>query len=467
MGESEKKPAEYGKIINEYIDSITSQNVIVPISYNILNAQILTESKKIQKYAKEHGQTITEDGKDGFRMKVDHSIVFDKMLTNLNYTVQAYDLVGINAVIGLVSKYDGYIGMLTKQLFMDIPEILNGSDREFKASDILTYTDFNELKDVLVEKEIETLLRKNHIEQLQWLENKLNIKKLRDFKELPDFVEIMERRNLFVHCNGVVSRQYLSECKKYGVSLPEELKVGDKLTADITYVRKSYSVLFQVGVMLGFIIWHKIKPEDSEYVIDGLCDVPYDLIRDGKYSLGLRLIDFALENKSWEKDIKYVYRLVFNINKALAYHLQDKQDECEKILKGLDLTAADPVYHLAVTVLLKDYKSAYLIMDKIGADSRMRIHYKTWPLFTRIRKEPDFIAKFKEIYKEDYECNDAKLSEFEDILNSANELVQRANKMSEGAEKVEEQEGHIVDAEIIEDVAEIDELVDSPEKSLS
>ena len=49
----------------------------------------------------------------------------------------------------------------------------------------------------------------------------------------------------------------------------------------------------------------------------------------------------------------------------------------------------------------------------------------------------------------------------------ANELVQHATKMSESAEKVEEQEGHIVDAEITEDVAEIDELEDLPEKSLS
>lgn len=422
----------YGTIIGEYIDAINTQVFIVPISYKFLSAQILSESKKLDTYCKEHGQVFSEDGKKGFRMSVEHRTVFEKMMTNLDNTVQANYMVGVNAVIGMVSKYDGYLGRLTKQILKDKPEILNGSDREFKASDILTYTDFEELKDVLVEKEIETLLRKNHIEQLQWLEKQLNIK-LREFKVLPDFVEVVERRNLFVHCNGVVSRQYLAECKKHGATLPDDIKVGDVLWADIAYVRKAYTVLFQVGVMLGFVLWHKLKPDDIEDLVDRLSDVPFDLIRDEQYSLSIQMIDFALSIKSWEKDIKHVYQLVFMINKALAFHLLDMQEECEKIVKELDLSASEPVYHLAVAVLLKEYDHAYELMDAIGSEPRMRVNYKTWPLFSRIRQEAAFSAKYKEIFNEEYECNDAKLSDFEDILKSAAELVKKTKEMNDEA----------------------------------
>ena len=47
-------------------------------------------------------------------------------------------MVGTNAVIGMVSKYDGFLGRLTRQMFEDKPEILSTSDKEFKASDILS-----------------------------------------------------------------------------------------------------------------------------------------------------------------------------------------------------------------------------------------------------------------------------------------------------------------------------------------
>lgn len=441
--EVQQEISAYNTIIEDYIEALNTQQNIVPISYKFLSAQMLTESKKLHKYGKDNGQVFEEDGKQGIRMSIEHSIIFDKMLMNLHNIIRAYDMVGVNAVIGMVSKYDGFLGLLTKQLFKDKPEILNGSEKEFKASDILTYSDFDELKDMLVEKEIEALLRKNHIEQLHWLENKLGFKQLRDFKVFPDFVEIMERRNLFVHSNGVVSRQYLSECKKYGVNLQEGVKVGDRLGADINYVNKAHTVLFQVGVMLGFVLWHKIKPLEGEELIDGLSDVSFELIREGNYQLGVCIIDFALFNRSWEDDIKYAQHLVFSVNKALAFHLRDMQDECVKIVNSLDVTAAEPVYHLAVAVLLSDYELAYKIMGNIGNVDSMRVNYKTWPLFTKIRQEPAFIKKYKEIYNEEYECSEAKLSEFEDILKTANEMRERTEEMMKDKEGSDKRDGVI------------------------
>ena len=45
-----------------------------------------------------------------------------------------------------------------------------------------------------------------------------------------DFIEISERRNLFVHTGGIVSEQYIEVCKKYGCII--ENKVGDNLDVD-------------------------------------------------------------------------------------------------------------------------------------------------------------------------------------------------------------------------------------------
>lgn len=444
MEENEKRSQSYPEIISEFIDAINAQKHIVPIAFNFLSVQMVADTKKLEKYGKEHGEVFEKDGGEGIRMSIQHSAVMEKLVTNLDYTARSFKMSGVNAVIGMVCNYDGYLGLLTKQIFRDKPEILNGSDREFKASDILSYADFDELKEVLVEKEIESLLRKNHVEQIQWLESKLNIE-LRKFKLFPDFVEIMERRNLFVHSNGVVSRQYLSECKKNGVQLDSEIKVGDELEAFYDYVRKAYSVLFQVGVMLGYVLWHKIKPEEGEDLINNLSIVAYDLIKNGEYLLGLDIIDFALSNKSWAKEINNAQQLVFRVNKALAFHLRDMQDECEKIIGSMDLTAAEPVYHLAVAVLRKEYDEAYKIMGKIGKDEDMKMNYKIWPLFNKIRLEDSFAAKFKEIYDEDYVCDDVRVSDFEEVIGTAMEMVKKTKEMNEGQPISE------IDAELVHD----------------
>lgn len=429
MENKRRQPVGYMETINDYIGAVTTQMQIIPISLNILSAQMLADSKKLEKYGKVHGKLVVRDGIEGIKMSADHWVATEKLMTSISNTARAFEMTGVNAVIGLVSKYDGYLSMLTKQLFIDKPEILNGSEKEFKASDILTYADFNELKEVLVEKEIESLLRKNHVDQLQWLESKLNIE-LRKFKLFPDFVEIMERRNLFVHTNGVVSRQYLSECKKNGVKISEDLKPGDELDAYYEYVSKAYSVLFQVGVMLGFILWHKMRPNEGEELISRLSDVAYDLIKDGEYQLGLDIIDFALSNRSWAKEINSALQLVFRVNKALAFHLRGLQDECERIVNSMDLTAAELKYHLAVAVLKKDYGKAYDIMGRIGRDEEMKTWYKVWPLFKIIRLEKAFEQKFKEIYDEDFECNEVSRSDFEEVIKTAMEMVDKTTEMN-------------------------------------
>ena len=171
----EEKNSVYKEIIWSYINAVNTQMNIIPVSYNFLIAQIRAEGKKVEKFRTEHGTPFKDEKGEGVRMTIEDTAVFHKMMRNLNNSVQAFDMTGENAVIGMVSKYDGFLGQLTKQIFTDIPEILNGSEKEFKASDIFTYNDFNELKDVLIEKEIETVLRKNHVEQLQWLEGKLGI----------------------------------------------------------------------------------------------------------------------------------------------------------------------------------------------------------------------------------------------------------------------------------------------------
>ena len=135
MEETEKeKESVYREIIWSYINAVNSQMSMVPVSYNFLSAQMLTESRKVEAFRKEHGTPFHDEKGEGIRMSLEHSAVFQKMMKNLNNTARAFDMTGENAVIGLVSKYDGFLGVLTKQIFKDKPEILNAGSPEAGAA---------------------------------------------------------------------------------------------------------------------------------------------------------------------------------------------------------------------------------------------------------------------------------------------------------------------------------------------
>jgi hypothetical protein len=120
-------------------------------------------------------------------------------------------------VVSLISEYDAFLSRLVLALFEGQPGLLNSIKREIPFNELIGFTSITEAKEYVLEKEIETLLRGSHTEQFDWLESKFSIKLREGLAIWPAFIEITERRNLFVHTSGRVSSQYLAVCQKHGV----------------------------------------------------------------------------------------------------------------------------------------------------------------------------------------------------------------------------------------------------------
>lgn len=107
--------------------------------------------------------------------------------------------------MSLISQFDAYFGNIIKTIYYKKPEILSTSEKSIKYSEIIKINSIDELKEYIIEQEIEAVLRKSHNDQFKWLENKLNMKLRQGLNCWPTFIESTERRNLFVHCDGCVS----------------------------------------------------------------------------------------------------------------------------------------------------------------------------------------------------------------------------------------------------------------------
>lgn len=435
--------------INTFIRHIEAQTDIVPLVMSLLSVKLVQESKHVDKYMKDNGLTLTldeESGKKQLEIPAEKFKEFIKLHDKVETTSLAHDLLPINFVVSLVSQYDAFLGGLIKTMFLAKPELLNNSEKNMSFSELLKFKSIDEAQEFIIEKEVESVLRESHLKQFKWLETKLGMTLRKDLPSFSDFIEITERRNLFVHCNGVISRQYLDNCKENEVREIDKLSIGEKLDAKPAYFNKCFITLFEIGVKLGHVTWRKLLPEENDQADGNLNDICYELLLKGHYKLAINLLTFATDTL---KKHTQEFMCIFTVNKALAYYLSKKKDDCNKVLDKHDWSASNDKFKLAISVLKEQYHSATLLMKSIG-DSNEHINkeaYRDWPLFSQFRKTDEFNTTYKEIFNEDLKYIEAKPKDLEDLLSELKQIKKEAREAEEN-----------VDFEEIVD--ELEEIVD-------
>jgi hypothetical protein len=195
--------------------------------------------------------------------------------------------------IYLFAAFDKYIGDLVAVLYQSQPALFKNINREISLSEALQYESMDELRLVMLDKEIEALRRKSYIEQFNDLESKFSIK-LTKFDNWPYFIEGAQRRNLFTHCDGIVSKQYLDICKNVGFKFKEEPLVGDQLKIGSKYLFQSCLLITEVAVMLGHTLWRKTLPNDIENADSHLSELVFNYLHMECWKKAISVSKFAL-----------------------------------------------------------------------------------------------------------------------------------------------------------------------------
>ena len=109
-------------------------------------------------------------------------------------------------VIGLISTYDAFLSDLMRAIAKKQPQIFLTVDKVIKFSDLTSFTSIEDAKISLIDNEIEGVIRESHHEQFEWMQKRFAIELKKELPIWPRFVELCERRNLFTHTGGVVSK---------------------------------------------------------------------------------------------------------------------------------------------------------------------------------------------------------------------------------------------------------------------
>lgn len=389
---------ELHKIVDDYIHKLEALHEVIPYQMTMASALAQKSAKRHKKFLDENAEKIEEDDETtSYKLDFKISRASSRLGRRSDRAKTVLDLLPRNFVVSFVSEYDSFLGQLITKILRFKPEIIDSKDKSISLSDLVNLGSVDAAKDKIFAKEVESILRSSHADQFSWMEKAFDIPLTRGLESWPVFIELTERRNLFVHCDGVVSEQYLNVCRKHKAQIVPEIVVGTRLQAEKKYLKQSYEVLYEIGIKLSQVLWRKLSPSDLETAETSLSHFTYELLIEENYSLAKNLLDFACCTlKKWDSEGT---RLVYVVNRALAYKFSGDNEMCQKILESEDWSACGDNYQLCVAVLKDDFEKAKRLVLRIGsAGSVGEVDYIEWPCFKDFRSSDEFISAFTEVF---------------------------------------------------------------------
>lgn len=365
--------------------------------------------KEFEEFRDKYGKVIeeTKEGGQAIHFPLKHAEKATKSIKNIDDITTVNRIFPKTYIISLVSQYDAFLMQLVGYILRAKPEILNSSERKINFSDLFNFTSLQEAQDYIAEKEVESVMRESHAKQFEWIENKLSIKLRQDEQLWAKYIEITERRNLFTHTDGIVSSQYINNCKAHGAILDTETKTGLPIKMPPGYLKDAQDTLFEIGIKLSHIVWRKLAPSEREDADGNLIAIGYNLLKWKQYKLAARIHEFAVNDlKKYSSERN---RKIFIINLAQSYKFSAPDDKHKNILEKEDWSLAGPEFRICIAVLNDKFDEAAEIMRKSkNAEDLSQAAYVDWPIFREFRKSDAFKNAYKDVFNQKYDVEKQK-----------------------------------------------------------
>ena len=329
--------------ITKFVAHVESLSTSFPVVSVLMEAGKGHANDNVRTYLEDKGVPVDSDSdRPAYRLPASEFAGFRRLERKQEHWRHASTIIPRSFLVSLVSQFDAYMGSLVRTMFDVQPDLLNSSERNMSFRQLMEFPSIEEARRYIVDKEVESILRESHASQFDWLERKLNMPLRKGLDAWPAFVELTQRRNLFVHADGMVSSQYLEVCRDHGFPMDEDVCVGTELGVDMKYFKEAYRHIFEVGVKLGHVLWRKLAPNDREAADDHLNGIVFELLGNKEHKLAIALGQFGgheIKQHSEER-----IRLFMLINLAQAYKWAGSQEQCEKVLDSIDFSARGPEY---------------------------------------------------------------------------------------------------------------------------
>jgi hypothetical protein len=324
-----------------------------------------------------------------------HAIVniisrYDYAWINYNINEQRTSLLLTSAFILLVSYFDFLLSDLIHWYYHKYPEAL-GDKALLTFGELRECSSIDEAIDCLVSKKVESVSFKSFTDQISFFKNELKVPLQEDMTIWPPIQEIILRRNILVHNDGIVNSRYIKGITALHAQSPIQ---GTRLSVDPEYFSHSFAHLLVGGTIFTQICWRKWFPDQLSLADSKLSDLIDKLLSLKDYDTAYRLAIFSKQITTANEDNRHLFDIYYCLVLKRRGKDQDFNSEITKLEKA-NLNLPCQVAFSAVRGLRKEF---YEYLERAAQNDQVHKPELFSALYEDLRQEEDFKIQLNKIF---------------------------------------------------------------------
>ncbi|WDJ89970.1 hypothetical protein JH302_00740 [Xanthomonas campestris] len=287
-----------------------------------------------------------------------------------------------SSLISLVSTAESFVSTLLHQFYSTHPSALNIKEKHFTFDELSRFSTMDDARSYIVSWRVENLLRGSVEDWLDFFRNTLKLKLSVANNYSHDLVEIFQRRNLFVHNDGIVNSIYLSKVK---ASKDNGHLLNKQLSVKKSYLFSAIDKIEASFLDAAYDIWSKCEKINSHRP-QLMIQASYDALNQGRWMVAKDVASLVALDRASNEELS----LMAGINSWIA-RLRLSDQTVKKEIEDFDVSAKGDIFRLAKHCLLDENDQALALA--ISLHSQHKLDFESlaeWPLFEPQRSNEEF-----------------------------------------------------------------------------
>lgn len=329
---------------------------------------------------------VSQDGKTGTFVGIPKKVKdeYQKLVVHRRQK----DILYCGTLMLLVTYFENTISKILRTDFRKHPGRMSLENKTVAYSILEMSEDIQDVKNHLIDVEVNNLMYKSAEDWISYLKKNLKLDLNYVTEKLPELKEIICRRNIIVHNDGIVNNIYLSQVKE------NNIQKGDKITVSREYINDAINIIETIGTAIIIEIWIKECRKESDEFATIVSIIFDEFLIIERWQEAKVLYEICLRsNKLKQSDI-----LLCQINRWQCFKWLDEFEDVRSEVEELDISAFSAQYKLGILALqdkFKEFFEVYDTQDEIG-----REELEEWPLFKNVRNCDEYQSKQQEDMEE-------------------------------------------------------------------
>lgn len=307
---------------------------------------------------------------------------FDKTISTILRSESGVQHLHRSSLISLVSVVESFLSRLLHIFFRKHPSAVNAKDKQFTFEELSAFSSLEDARTYLVSWKIENLLRGSYDDWVEYFRSQLKLELPGINKHHDRLVENFQRRNLFVHNDGVVNKIYLSKVSK---SLTKPDMLDKSLSVSRSYLFSAIDRFESAFLQLAFELWAKCEKK-SDKRPSLIVHSSYDALQNTRWSVATEIAEFIARDKAADE----ISILMAKVNAWIARKRVGGLEAIKGEVTDFDVSAKDDLFRLARHCLLDEHDAALTLMKRLHKGKRLSLsELSDWPLFEDLRSSSD------------------------------------------------------------------------------